>query len=70
MLLERACEAQDVLALRQAPQAEERRTVGHPADLRPRSLRVSRRETHEVDAAVHDLGLAVSLRHRGVQPLP
>ena len=57
-LLERAREAEDVLALGEPAEAEERRPVAAPAELVARRLGVARREALEVDAAVDHLGLA------------
>ena len=61
--LERAREPQDVLALGEAAEAEEVRSLAAPAELVASRLGVPRREALEVDAAVDDLGLAVGLGH-------
>ena len=62
--LERAREAEHVLALREAAEAEKRRAVTALAELAARSLRVARREALEVDAAVDHLGLAARVGQR------
>ena len=60
-VLEGAREAEDVLALREAAEAEERRAVAAPAEVAAGLLAVPRREALEVDAAVDDLGLSAGV---------
>ena len=71
-LLERAREAEDVLALGEPAEAEERRAVAVQPSVAARSLGVARSEALEVDAAVDHLGLAArigqSLLELGAQP--
>ncbi len=68
-VLEGAREAEDVLALGEAAEAEERRAVAAPAEVAAGLLAVSRREALEVDAAVDDLGLAARVRHGQLEPV-
>ena len=63
-LLERAGEPEDVLPLRERPEAEERSALTVPAEVGACSCGVLRGEALEVDARAHDVRLAACLRDR------